>query len=199
MLVGLFFGSFNPIHLGHTRLAEYILAHTDLDEIWLIVSPNNPLKAAHTLLPEDIRFRLAQMATAELDGIRASDFEFALPKPNYTINTLRALDKAYPDHQFSLIIGSDNMAIFSRWRQADEIERDYRIIVYPREGDDIAALQAQHPTMQVVTGAPFFPISATTIRENLANGLCLDEWLHPNVAQFLQKNNKLFGQFKKKC
>lgn len=190
MHIGLFFGSFNPIHLGHTRLAQYIHQHTALDEIWLIVSPNNPLKDANSLWDEQLRYQLASLATQDLQGIKASDFEFALPRPNYTISTLRALQQAYPQHQFHLIMGSDNMAIFHRWRAADEIARDFPILVYPREGDDLAALQQKYPNMQIIQGAPYFPISATTIRENLKNKDLLQEWLHPAVIDFLKKNAK---------
>ena len=163
MNVGLFFGSFNPIHLGHTRLAEFLLQHTDLEQIWLIVSPNNPLKDPATLLPEDVRFRLAQIAVRDLPGIVASDYEFRLPKPNYTVNTLRALTADYPEHTFTLIMGSDNMALFHRWREADYILSHYPIIVYPRQGDDIQTLQKRYPTMQVVR-APLLPVSATELR-----------------------------------
>lgn len=198
MKIGLFFGSFNPIHLGHTRLAQYILEHTELDEIWLVVSPNNPLKEATTLWDEAIRYELACHATHDMQGVRASDFEFSLPRPNYTINTLRALDQAYPDHQFSLIIGSDNMAIFHKWRSYEEILHDYPILVYPRQGDDLATLREMYPQMQIVEGAPFFPISATEIRESLQQGTIQNEWLHPDVIDFLQKNAKLFANIKKK-
>lgn len=198
MRIGLFFGSFNPIHLGHTRLAQYILTHSSLDEIWLVVSPNNPLKPANSLLDEHIRYELACKASADLRGIRATDFEFTLSKPNYTIVTLRALNEAYPEHQFSLIIGSDNLALFHRWRAADEILRDYPIIVYPREGDDIDSLARQYPAVTVIDGAPLLPISATQIRENMHSGDDCSNWLHPAVADFFKKNTNLFADIKKK-
>ena len=186
MKIGIFSGSFNPIHLGHTRLAAYIRQQAGLDEVWLMVSPNNPLKVASELMDEKLRYHLAQLATAELEGIRPSDFEFHLPKPNYTIHTLEQLTAAYPQHQFSLIIGSDNMAIFHKWKDWQRILALYPIIVYPREGDDIAALKQQYPMMHVIDNAPLLNISATAIRAHLQDDTLLREWLHPDVATCLR-------------
>ena len=186
MKIGIFSGSFNPIHLGHTRLAAYIRQQAGLDEVWLMVSPNNPLKAASGLMDEKMRYHLAQLATAELEGIRPSDFEFHLPKPSYTIHTLEQLTAAYPQHQFSLIIGSDNMAIFHKWKDWQRILALYPIIVYPREGDDLAALKQLYPMMHVIEGAPLLNISATEIRAHLQDDTLLREWLHPDVATCLR-------------
>lgn len=186
MKIGIFSGSFNPIHLGHTRLAAFIRQQAGLDEVWLMVSPNNPLKAASGLMDEKLRYHLAQLATAELEGIRPSDFELHLPRPSYTINTLEQLTAAYPQHQFSLIIGSDNMAIFHKWKDWQRILALYPIIVYPREGDDIAALKQQYPMMHVIEGAPLLNISATEIRAHLQDDTLLREWLHPDVATCLR-------------
>ena len=195
MNIGLFFGSFNPIHLGHTGLATYILQHTDLEQIWLVISPNNPLKEPGSLLPEEIRLQLAEMALADIEGIIPCDREFSLPKPNYTVNTLRALSAEHPQDRFTLIIGSDNMALFGRWREHEYILEHYPIIVYPRQGDDIAALQKRFPQMQVID-APLLPVSATDIRRKLRENDDVSQWLHPEVANFLQKNFKRFGNFK---
>ena len=186
MKIGIFSGSFNPIHLGHTRLAAFIRQQAGLDEVWLMVSPNNPLKAASELMDEKMRYHLAQLATAELEGIRPSDFEFHLPKPSYTIHTLEQLTAAYPQHQFSLIIGSDNMAIFHKWKDWQRILALYPIIVYPREGDDLAALKQLYPMMHVIEGAPLLNISATEIRAHLQDDTLLREWLHPDVATYLR-------------
>lgn len=186
MKIGIFSGSFNPIHLGHTRLAAYIRQHAGLDEVWLMVSPNNPLKAASGLMDEKLRYHLAELATAELEGIRPSDFEFHLPRPSYTINTLEQLTAAYPQHQFSLIIGSDNMAIFHKWKDWQRILALYPIIVYPREGDDLDALKQLYPMMHVIEGAPLLNISATEIRAHLQDDTLLREWLHPDVATYLR-------------
>ena len=186
MKIGIFSGSFNPIHLGHTRLAAFIRQQAGLDEVWLMVSPNNPLKAASGLMDEKLRYHLAQLATAELEGIRPSDFELHLPRPSYTINTLEQLTAAYPQHQFSLIIGSDNMAIFHKWKDWQRILALYPIIVYPREGDDLAALKQLYPMMHVIEGAPLLNISATEIRAHLQDDTLLREWLHPDVATCLR-------------
>ena len=186
MKIGIFSGSFNPIHLGHTRLAAFIRQQAGLDEVWLMVSPNNPLKAASGLMDEKLRYHLAELATAELEGIRPSDFELHLPRPSYTINTLEQLTAAYPQHQFSLIIGSDNMAIFHKWKDWQRILALYPIIVYPREGDDLAALKQLYPMMHVIEGAPLLNISATEIRAHLQDDTLLREWLHPDVATCLR-------------
>ena len=186
MKIGIFSGSFNPIHLGHTRLAAFIRQQAGLDEVWLMVSPNNPLKVASELMDEKLRYHLAQLATAELEGIRPSDFEFHLPKPSYTIHTLEQLTAAYPQHQFSLIIGSDNMAIFHKWKDWQRILALYPIIVYPREGDDLAALKQLYPMMHVIEGAPLLNISATEIRAHLQDDTLLREWLHPDVATYIR-------------
>ena len=186
MKIGIFSGSFNPIHLGHTRLAAFIRQQAGLDEVWLMVSPNNPLKVASGLMDEKLRYHLAELATAELEGIRPSDFEFHLPKPSYTIHTLEQLTAAYPQHQFSLIIGSDNMAIFHKWKDWQRILALYPIIVYPREGDDLAALKQLYPMMHVIEGAPLLNISATEIRAHLQDDTLLREWLHPDVATCLR-------------
>ena len=186
MKIGIFSGSFNPIHLGHTRLAAFIRQQAGLDEVWLMVSPNNPLKVASELMDEKLRYHLAQLATAELEGIRPSDFEFHLPKPSYTIHTLEQLTAAYPQHQFSLIIGSDNMAIFHKWKDWQRILALYPIIVYPREGDDLASLKQLYPMMHVIEGAPLLNISATEIRAHLQDDTLLREWLHPDVATCLR-------------
>ena len=184
MKIGLFFGSFNPIHLGHTRLARYILEHTDLEQIWLVISPNNPLKDPGSLMPEEFRLRLAEVALRNEPDIIPCDREFSLPKPNYTVNTLRTLSAEHPEDAFTLIIGSDNMALFDRWREHDYILEHYPIIVYPREGDDLETLKKRFPQMQVVE-APLLRVSATAIREQLKEGKTAS-WLDPNVAEMLK-------------
>lgn len=184
MRIGLFFGSFNPIHLGHSRLARYILEHSDLEQIWLVLSPNNPLKDPHSLLPEKLRFKLAETALRKEKNILPCDREFSLPKPNYTVNTLRALSSEHPEDKFTLIIGSDNMALFDRWREYEYILEHYPVLVYPREGDDLETLKKRFPQMQVID-APLLPISATEIREQLRQGKS-STWLDSEVAEMLK-------------
>ena len=189
MKIGLFFGSFNPIHLGHTALAEYILAHTDLEQIWLVLSPNNPLKDPGTLMPEELRYDLATVALRNHPDILPCDREFSLPKPSYTVNTLRALSEEHPEHRFTLIIGSDNMARFDRWREWEWIAANYPILVYPRQGDDIPELQRRFPMMLVID-APLLNVSATDIRQRLQQGLSTDTLLDPEVEKRLLADKK---------
>lgn len=197
MKIGLFSGSFNPIHLGHTRLAQYVLDHTPLDEVWLVVSPNNPLKAASGLLDEQLRLQMAEAATRELPHIRCSDIEFGLPKPNYTVQTLRALNERYPEHEFALIIGEDNMDIFDKWRDYDYILAHYPVYVYPRQSSAEKETDRQtvrrFPEMIVLDEAPLFPVSATEIRAKICSKTSISDWVHPEVEKILKKNADLFA------
>ena len=168
MKIGIYGGSFNPIHFGHIGLAKWVIQHTDLDEVWLMVSPNNPLKDASILADEQIRLKEATEAIGQLgnNSIKVSDFEFYLPKPNYTTNTLRKLQETYPQHEFTLIIGEDNLKIFSQWREHEYILENFRVFVYPRRG------YVDYPLpfgkdLQLLEGAPYFDISSTELRKNL--------------------------------
>lgn len=184
MNIALYFGSFNPIHLGHTALAKYVLCHGGVDELWLVVSPNNPLKESSELADEKLRLQMAKIATRSIEGVKVSDIEFGMPKPNYTINTLRTLSSHYPEHNFSLVIGSDNMRLFDRWREHEAILRDYTVLVYPRERDDLMSLHALYPQMHILKGAPLLQVCATQIRKALASGSHeYDNWLDPKVRE----------------
>lgn len=167
--IGIFGGSFNPIHLGHIALAQAAIEQQLVDEVWLLVSPLNPLKVNKTLLPEEERLRLAEKALEGTKGIKASSFEFHLPRPSYTWKTLEALEAAYPEHTFSLIIGGDNWAIFDRWVKADLIRARYNIYVYPREGSEILPDAEGHMPTAVID-APLYPFSSTDIRNAIAEG-----------------------------
>lgn len=157
--IGIFGGSFNPIHCGHIALAKEILRQTELDEIWLMVSPQNPLKQESSdLLDDDLRFELAQKALADIKGIEASDYEFHLPKPSYTWNTLQHLRKDYPDCTFTLLIGGDNWERFDRWYHWKDILRNHDVVVYPRDG--------QAGTIE----AALLPVSSTEIRNRVRRG-----------------------------
>ena len=166
MKVGIYGGSFNPIHFGHIGLAEWVIKNTDLDELWLMVSPNNPLKDKNILADEHERLVAAKEAIKDIPGLVASDFEFALPRPNYTANTLRALAQACPEHEFTLIIGEDNLSIFDKWREYQYILDNYRIFVYPRHGNSTYTLP-HAKDLRVLTGAPYFDISSTELRQKL--------------------------------
>lgn len=185
--IGIYGGSFNPVHFGHVGLAKWVIENTDLDELWLMVSPNNPLKPANLLAPEGERLAAVSKAIKDIPHVKASDFEFSLPRPSYTANTLRELQKAYPDTEFTLIIGEDNIAIFDRWREYEFILANFRIFVYPRRenlsDDGLTAKRSNSPQdglttqwsnsvavkeIRYLSGAPLFDISSTQIRNQQA-------------------------------
>ena len=167
MKIGIYGGSFNPIHFGHIGLAKWVIENTDLDEVWLMVSPNNPLKDKSILADEQERLEKAREAMRRKGKrIVVSDFEFHLPRPTYTANTLRALAKEYPEHEFTLIIGEDNLQIFNKWRESEYILQNYRIFVYPRKGCT-PYLVPQGKDIRLLDEAPYFDISSTELRKNL--------------------------------
>ena len=173
MRIGIYGGSFNPIHFGHIGLVKWVVEHTDLDEVWMMVSPNNPLKDKSILADEQERLHEAKEAMRRLGDeaieqrIVVSDFEFHLPRPTYTANTLRALQTAYPDHHFTLIIGEDNLHIFDKWREYQYILDNYRIFVYPRRGTASSKqlTHLNHPNIVFMEDAPYFDISSTELRK----------------------------------
>ena len=165
--IGIYGGSFNPVHFGHVGLAKWVIEHTDLDELWLLVSPNNPLKPAGLLAPEEERLAAVQEAVKDIPHVKASDFEFGLPRPSYTANTLRELQKTYPEDEFTLVIGEDNLAIFDQWREYEYILENYRIIVYPRNlSNPINQNILKNPNILFLKNAPLFDISSTAIRRS---------------------------------
>ena len=170
MKIGIYGGSFNPVHFGHVGLAKWVIEHTDLDELWLLVSPNNPLKTAGMLAPEDERLAAVREAIKDIPGLKASDFEFSLPRPSYTANTLRALQKAYPEHEFTLVIGEDNLFIFTQWREYEYILENFRVFVYPRNLNNPSTLSnpnnLNNQNIVFLKDAPLFDISSTAIRRS---------------------------------
>ena len=169
MKVGIFGGSFDPIHNGHIRLARYVREHTDLDEVWLMVSPLNPLKPQGYVATDGQRLEMARLAVADIHGVNVSDFEFSLPIPSYTYNTLRRLKEAYPGIDFNLIIGGDNWAHFDRWRNPQEILDEFGLIVYPRPGEEIktsanSQLIIDDSSLTILKDAPQMPVSSTQLR-----------------------------------
>lgn len=191
--VGIFCGSFNPVHNGHVALADYIARNSDLDEVWLVVSPLNPLKRtiADTLAPNEQRLDMVRLALRSCERLFVSDIEFSLPLPNYTINTLRALDAKYPDTDFCLIIGADNLALFERWKDSDIIMADYDMMVYPRPGVDMDALVRKYPKVRVLENAPLHDISSTEIRRRISQGESLRGLVNPEVEEYI-KDKKLY-------
>jgi len=168
MKIGLFFGSFNPIHIGHIAIANYMAKFTDLEEVWLVVSPQNPLKEKESA--GDAKKRLATVKKA-IEGdlvLKVSDVEFSLPQPSYTVNTLEHLQKKFPDDKFILIIGSDNLNVFDKWKDHEKILNGFKIYVYPRAGSDDGKLKT-HRNVKIVD-APKMDISSTFIREQIKKG-----------------------------
>lgn len=168
MKIGLFFGSFNPIHVGHLIIANHMATHTDLDKVWLVVSPQNPLKPKKTLARDHDRLHLVRLGIGDNPKIEASNVEFSLPKPSYTIDTLTFLKEKYPNHTFALIMGGDNIATLHLWKNYEQILAHYDIYVYKRPNYELGAL-ATHPRVRICE-APLLDISATYLRECLREG-----------------------------
>jgi nicotinate-nucleotide adenylyltransferase len=166
--IGLLFGSFNPIHVGHLILAEHFATRTDLTEVWLVVSPQNPFKVGSELLPEAQRLRMVELAIAGSPRLRAEAIEFDLPRPSYTIATLDALRQRHPATDFVLLMGGDNLPSLPHWQQADRLLAELDIYVYPRPGTPVPDL-APFPRVQVMQ-APLLDISATYIRQSMRQG-----------------------------
>ena len=184
--VGLFFGSFNPVHIGHMILANFMATRTGLDEVWLVVSPHNPLKKRGSLARDHDRLHLVELAIGDNPHLRASRIEFELPKPSYTVDTLAVLRDRYPDYDFALLMGSDNLSSFAKWKNHDIILRDYRIQVYRRPGYDDGPF-ADHPSV-TIHDAPLMQISATYIRERLKQGESIRYLVPPPVEEELLKS-----------
>ena len=171
---GIFGGSFNPIHNGHISLARQLREKVGLDEVWLMVSPQNPLKATADLLDDESRMEMARLAVTGLKGIIASDYEMHLPKPSYTWNTLQALKQDYPDREFVLMIGGDNWQLFDKWYRADDIRKEFQIIVYPRRGSEGG-----------IDGLELIDISSTEIRERIKAGKGIEQLVPKAVADYI--------------
>lgn len=180
MKVGIYGGSFNPIHNGHLALAEAFLRQAELDEVWFMVSPQNPLKANTSLLDDKIRFKMVQKVLKHKRNLIACDYEFHLPKPSYTWDTLQRLSNDFPQHQFTLLIGSDNWTAFDRWYHHEDILQNYKIVIYPRLGDEIG--KNELPNSVSLLNAEFINISSTEIRERIANGKSIDHLVPSEIA-----------------
>ncbi len=165
--IGILGGSYNPIHVGHIQLAEHLLRVLSFDEVWLLVSPHNPLKPANDLLPDAIRYQWVAKSIEGMSGLVASDFELGLPQPSYTYNTLTQLTATYPQNEFTLLIGADNWQVFHKWFKAEDIINNYRIAIYPRPGSGAIATPLP-PNVQVID-APLIDISSTMIRQKIRN------------------------------
>jgi nicotinate-nucleotide adenylyltransferase len=175
---GIFGGSFNPIHNGHISLARQLREKAGLDEVWLMVSPQNPMKATADLLDDESRMEMARLAVAGEEGIIASDYEMHLPKPSYTWNTLQTLKQDYPDREFVLMIGGDNWQLFDKWYRADDIRNEFQIIVYPRRGSEGG-----------IDGLELIDISSTEIRERIKAGKSIYGMVPKAVAEYIKEHN----------
>jgi nicotinate-nucleotide adenylyltransferase len=187
MKIGLFFGSFNPIHIGHLIIANYLVNYTDLDQVLLVVSPHNPLKNKSDLINMYDRLEMVTRALDDVENIRASDIEFKLPQPSYTIDTLTHLKERYPEHNFSLIMGSDNLASLKKWKNYELLLRDYKIYVYPRPGfEDLELIN--HPSV-TITATPLMEISSTFIRKAIKDGKSVKFLVPDKVFEFIDSKN----------
>ncbi|PHI21455.1 nicotinic acid mononucleotide adenylyltransferase [Lewinellaceae bacterium SD302] len=185
--IGLFFGSFNPVHTGHMVIANYMATQTELDEVWLIVSPQNPFKKSNSLADQYSRLHLVKLAIGDTPKLRASDIEFKLPKPSYTIDTLTFLREEYPDKQFSLIMGGDNLPTLPKWKNYEVILRDYSIYVYQRPGVSDLGELADHPSVHLQE-APLMQLSATYVRRCIKAGKSIRYLVPDAVAEELERS-----------
>ena len=187
--IGLYFGTFNPIHIGHLAIANYLVEHSDLKEIWMVVTPHNPLKKKSSLLDDYQRLHMVHLATDDYDKIKPSNIEFSLLQPNYTVNTLAHLREKYPETDFVLIMGEDNLKSLPKWKNYQVLLDDFRIIVYPRISvGEIPAQLINHPSITKID-APIMEISSTMIRNGIALGKDLRYFLHQEVNTYLEEMN----------
>lgn len=186
MKIALFFGSFNPIHIGHLIIANYIAETQNVDKVWLVVSPHNPLKEKSSLLNEYDRLYLVNLAIDGNQKLEASNIEFFLPKPSYTIDTLTYLKEKFPQHQFSLIMGGDNLASISKWKNYELILKNHLIYLYNRPGHTVTENKMSHIK---VLNVPHLEISSSFIRESIANGISMKYFLPDAVEKYITEMN----------
>lgn len=190
MNIGLLGGSFNPVHIGHMMLASYLRQYAGFDEVWLMLSPLNPLKInTADLIPDVYRLKMLDIAIGNHPGLAVNDIELSMPRPSYTINTLRYLTKKHPRHTFKLIIGADNWKIFQQWKDAEEILDDYGVVVYPRPGYPVGTI---YDDRVEIVKAPTTDISSTFIRQGVARGKDMTYFLPAGVYEYI-KSNHLYG------
>ncbi|WGK95049.1 MULTISPECIES: nicotinate (nicotinamide) nucleotide adenylyltransferase [Flavobacterium] len=191
MKIGLYFGTFNPIHVGHLIIANHMAEHADLDQVWMVVTPHNPLKKKSTLLADHHRLEMVFLATEDFPKIKPSDIEFKLSQPNYTVNTLVHLEEKYPEHAFSLIMGEDNLKSFHKWKNYEAILAHHEIYVYPRVGftdENDNHLFKNHPKIHLID-APVVEISSTAIRDHIKKGKNVLALLPQKVWAYIDHNN----------
>lgn len=188
--VGIFSGSFNPVHIGHLILANYMLEFTYLDEVWFVVTPRNPLKKVDSLLGDCIRLEMTRLAVKDFDRLLVSDIEFDMPKPSYTIETLTKLKAVNPGLEFTLLIGSDNWTKFPQWKDNERLTKEFKILIYPRLGEDVRINNTYAENVRLVN-APVVEISSTFIRESIRAGKDIRAFLPNRVYDYIL-SNKLY-------
>ncbi|EKT4501666.1 nicotinate-nucleotide adenylyltransferase [Flavobacterium psychrophilum] len=189
MKIGLYFGTFNPIHVGHLIIANHMAENSDLDQVWMVVTPHNPLKKKDTLLDDYQRLHLVNLATEDYPKLKPSDIEFKLPQPNYTVNTLAHLQDKFPSYEFSLIMGEDNLNSLHKWKNYEAILQNHQIYVYPRLNTDTIDNQfINHQKIHIIK-APIVEISSTFIRENIKNKKNIQPLLPPKVWKYIDHSN----------
>lgn len=187
--IGLYFGTFNPIHVGHLNIANYMAEYSDLDEVWLVVTPHNPLKKKKTLLDDIHRLALVRIAVEDYPKIKPSTIEFDLPQPNYTVNTLAHLEEKHPEYLFCLIMGEDNLKSFPKWKNYQVILDRYELYVYPRISEGTVDAQfSEHPKIHKVD-APIMELSSTFIRNAIKEGKNIRPMLPENVWAYMDEMN----------
>lgn len=185
MHIGLFFGSFNPIHIGHMALANYMASFTPMQQVWFVVSPQNPFKQKSSLLNQNHRLQLVNLAINDYPNFKSSSIEFDLPQPSYTVNTLAHLKEKYPQHQFSLIIGQDNLVSFSKWKNYEQILKNHLIFVYPRPNCPETELNFHQNV--VFTEAPLMDVSSTFIRNAIKDKKDVQFFMPPEVWKYIDE------------
>jgi nicotinate-nucleotide adenylyltransferase len=188
MKIGLFFGSFNPIHFGHMALANYFVEFTDVNQLWFVISPHNPLKKKESLLADHLRLEMVELAIADDSRFRICDIEFRMPQPSYTIDTLAYLTDKYPRHEFVLIMGSDSLPTFHKWKNFELIQSGYTRYIYPRKIDEKIDYST-YPNVNVVEGAPLIEISSSFIRRSIKEKKNVRFFLPEKVATFIDRYN----------
>ena len=189
MKIGLYFGTFNPIHVGHLTIANHLAEHSDLDQIWFVVTPLSPFKKKSSLLDNYHRLEMVHLATKEYNKLRPSDIEFGLKEPNYTIDTLTYLFEKHPDYDFSLIMGEDNLKSFHKWKNYELILENHHIYVYPRISEGKIDTQFNNHPKIIKVDAPIMEISSTFIRKEIKAGKNIRPLLSENVWQFIDEMN----------
>ncbi|MEO4007095.1 MULTISPECIES: nicotinate (nicotinamide) nucleotide adenylyltransferase [unclassified Flavobacterium] len=188
MKIGLYFGTFNPIHIGHLIIANHMAENTDMDQIWMVVTPHNPHKKKNSLLDDYHRLQMVFLATEDYPKIKPSDIEFKLSQPNYTVNTLAHLQEKFPNHEFSLIMGEDNLNSLHKWKNYEVILQNHTIFVYPRISSEVISGEfINHPKIHRV-GAPVIELSSTFIRDNIKNGKNIKPMLPIKVWDYIDHN-----------